>query len=498
MLKCIDSICTVTSNSVLKFKPYEKFKESGLIFRIQQQDGMSTEDYVTYVSDKIDAHDKTTSRLWYSTPVLVHFLEEDNKTLDKYFERFTNVERKRYEAKALEALKSFVFIRGCKCTKQNIMPVELEKLCAHGLNDVFPLKLNDAVRIYKQQYMPKPNKGNCNNNNNNDKEAGNKDEDDKQEKQEETKSGEQPAITAHFPSEGSEDQTEIDHSKDPDRAATMLHKIQEQAKLGLESDSEDDFVNDKETKAICALFDVDHINVNFDDLDSINDDDEDSIGGESPLMGYCLLVTDNDIDSIDDDDEDSIGGISPLALQPKEDDLPVNNAILDFPHEVSLPCTRKYEPVINSSIQIDNSTIGFQFTESETTTILEHFHNKPHLKLEMQAPPTKPYNTGSNIHTPSMSWNTFAPYLSLFILGWNIFTHYLDLFFLSVLIELVESSIFSMLSLMYSSIGLLELADRICDALCPPCYYFLHRCTTTVIGMLPDPSVSFYGRCPRG
>ena len=33
MLKCIDSICAVTSNSVLKFKPYEKFKESGLIFK---------------------------------------------------------------------------------------------------------------------------------------------------------------------------------------------------------------------------------------------------------------------------------------------------------------------------------------------------------------------------------------------------------------------------------------------------------------------------------
>ena len=118
MLKCIDNICAVTSNSVLKFKPYEKFKKSGLIFRIQQQDGMSTEDYVTYVSDKVDAHDKMTSRLWYGTPILVHFLEEDKKTLDKYFEHFTNVERKQYEAKALEALKSFIFIRVCKCTKK--------------------------------------------------------------------------------------------------------------------------------------------------------------------------------------------------------------------------------------------------------------------------------------------------------------------------------------------------------------------------------------------
>ena len=401
------------------------------------------------------------------------------------------------------------------------MPVELEKLCAHGLN-VFPLKINDAVRLYKQRYMPKPNKDNCTNNNNNDNEAGNKNKDDNQEKQEETKDGEQPAITAHFPSEGTEDQMEVDHSKDPDRAATMLHKIQEQAKLGLESDSEDDFTNDEETKAICAVFGVDHIDVDFDDLDSIDNDNEDSIGGESPLMGYSLLVTDDDINSIDNDDEDSIGGKPPLALRPKDDGLSVNNTVSDFPREVNFPCTCKYEPVINSSIEIpdvarptlqsfsqynstsnfigDNykSTIGFQFTELETTTILEHFHNKPHLKPEMRTPPIKPYDTGSNIYTPYMSWNTFAPYLSLFLLGWNIFTHYLDLFFLSVLIKLVESSIFSMLSLMYSSIGLLELANQICDALCPPYFYLLHRCTTTMVAMLPDPSVSFYGPCYCG
>ena len=482
----------------------------------------STEDYVTYVSDKVDAYDKTTSILWYSTPILVHFLEENNKTLDKYLEQFTDVERKRYKAKALEALKSFIFIRGCKCTKQNIMPVELEKLCAHGLNDVFPMKLNDAVRLYKQQYMLKPNKGNCTNNNNNDNEAGKKNKDDDEEKQEEAKGGEQLAITANFPSEGTEDQTEVDHSKDPDRAATMLHKIQEQAKLGLESDSKDDFTSDEETKVICAMFGVDHIDVDLDNLDSIDDDDEDSIGGESPLMGYSLLITDDNIDSIDNNDEDSIGGESPLALQPRDDDLSVNNAVSDFLCKVNIPCTRKYKPVINSSIEIsdvaqptprsfskynftsdftsDNYklTIGFQFTESKTMTILEHFYNRPHLKPEMQTPPTKPYNTGSNIFTPYMSWNIFTPYLSLFLLGWNIFTHYLDLFFLSVLIKLVESSIFSMLSVLYSSIGLLELADRIWDILCPPCYYLLHHCTTTVVAMLPNSSVSFYVPCYRG
>ena len=93
MMKCIDSVCAVTLNSVLKFKPYEKFKECGLIFRIQQNN-MSTEDYVTYISDKVDAHDKTTSRLWYGTPILVHFLEENNKTLEEYLDNFTNVECK--------------------------------------------------------------------------------------------------------------------------------------------------------------------------------------------------------------------------------------------------------------------------------------------------------------------------------------------------------------------------------------------------------------------
>ena len=149
MMKCIERVCAVTSNSVLKFKPYEKFKECGFLFKIQQ-DNMSNEDYVTHISDKVDAHDKTTSRLWYGTPILVHFLEENNKTLEDYFDNFTDVERKQYEAKALEALKSFIFIRGCKCGKEKIMSMELEKLCAHGLSNIFPMKLNNAVRLYKQ------------------------------------------------------------------------------------------------------------------------------------------------------------------------------------------------------------------------------------------------------------------------------------------------------------------------------------------------------------
>ena len=350
-MKCIDRVCAVTLNSVLKFKPYKKFKECGLILKIQQ-DNMSTEDYITYLSDKVDAHDKTTSRLWYGTPILVHFLEENNKTLQEYLDNFTNVERMQYKAKALEALKSFIFIRGCKCAKENIMSVELEKLCAHGLSDVFPMKLNNAVRLYKQQYMPKPKKGGRINNNNNDNEAGMKNDDNNKEKQEakggkqpaitahlEVKGGEQPAITAHFPSEGADDQTEVDHSKDPGRAATMLHEIREQAKLGWESDSEDSFTNDKETIAICALFGPGCIDVNCDrltgtinlgmvhddDLDSIDDDDEDSIGGQSPLMIDNLPLHDNDLNSIDDDDEDSIGGQSPLTI----DNLPLHDNNLD-------------------------------------------------------------------------------------------------------------------------------------------------------------------------
>ena len=360
MLKCINDTCAVTSNSILKFKPYEKFKEGGLIFRTQQQDGMSTEEFVTYISDKVDAHDKTTSRLWYGTPILVHFLEKNNKTLDEYLDQFTDVERKRYEAKALEALKAFIFTRGCKCAKHNIMSVELEKLCAHGLSNVFPLKLNDAVRLYKQQYMPKPNKNNRNNNNNNNNKAGKKNEDDDkenenknkenedndkenedsdEEKQEEGKYGGKPAITAHFPPAHTEDRKKVDHNKDPDRAATMLHEIREQAKLGWESDSEDSFTNDKETIAICALFGPGCIDVNCDrltgtinlgmvhddDLDSIDDDDEDSIGGQSPLMIDNLPLHDNDLNSIDDDDEDSIGGQSPLTI----DNLPLHDNNLD-------------------------------------------------------------------------------------------------------------------------------------------------------------------------
>ena len=274
----------------------------------------------------------------------------------------------------------------------------------------------------------------------------------------------------------------------------MLHKIQEEAKLGLESNSKDNIVNDKETKAICALFDMDHINLDSDDLDSIDNDNEESIGGESPLKGYDLLVTDDDLDSIDNDDEESIGG----KPQPKEDDPSVKYTIPDLPREVSLPCTRIQEPVTNSPIEVDNSSIGFQFTASETTTILEHFHNKPHLQPEMQAPPTRPNDTSSKTDGPSMNWNNFAPCFSLFTLGWNIFAHCMELFFLSVLIKLLESSIFSVLSLMYSCIGLLELVDGFCNALCSPCYYFLHHCTTIVVGMLPDPSISLYGRCPRG
>ena len=197
--------------------------------------------------------------------------------------------------------------------------------------------------------MPKPNKGNCTNNNNNDNEAGKKNEDDDkenkndnkeneendeesedndEEKQEEGKYDGQPVITAHFPPEHTEDRKEVDHSKDPDRSATMLHEIREQAKLGWESDSKDNFTSDEETKAICALFGVGCIDVDLDglkgtvnsgmvhddDLDSINDNDEDSIGGESPLMIDNLPLNDDDLDSINDNGEDSIGGESPLAV----------------------------------------------------------------------------------------------------------------------------------------------------------------------------------------
>ena len=112
MWKCIERVCAVSSNSKLKFKPYEKFKVTGTIFRIQQKK-MSTEDFVTHISDKIDAHDRTTCRLWYGTPILVYSLEERIKTLKNCLEYFTDIERKRYEALALDALKAFIFIRGC-------------------------------------------------------------------------------------------------------------------------------------------------------------------------------------------------------------------------------------------------------------------------------------------------------------------------------------------------------------------------------------------------
>ena len=194
--------------------------------------------------------------------------------------------------------------------------------------------------------------------------------------------------------------------------------------------------------------------------------------------------------------------------------------ISDVPRQVNITCTCTHKPVIDSSNKDDNlptktrtkifhtaqptpqsfnnlymtstvrynftseftgddeaSTIGFQFTESETTAILKHFQKRPHLKPEMQTPTTKLYDT---------DWNIFTPYLNLFLLGWNIFTHYLDLFLLGVLIKFVESSIFSMLSVLYSFIGLLELAKQICDTLCPPCVYLLHIFITTVLNILSN------------
>ena len=380
------------------------------------------------------------------------------------------------------------------------------------------MKLNDVVRLYKQQYMPKPKKGGCITNNNNDNEAGKKKDDDDEEKQE-ANGGKQPAITAHFPSEGANDQTEIDHSKDPDRAATMLHEIQEQAKLGLEDDSDDDFASDGETEAICAMFGVGRVNIDLDGL------------ADNVSSG---MIDDDDLDSIDDNDEDSIGGGSPLARQLRDDCLPANNATSDFPQQVNIASTHKCEAVINSSNDDDSSTkvrseildaaqpttrtfndtytmstveydftgddkesnIGFQFTESETIAMFEHFHNRPHLKPEMQTHTTKPYDT---------DWNIFSPYLNLFLLGrnllllgWKISTYYLDLFLLRILIKFVEFSIDSLLSVLYSFIGLLDLADHICDTLCPPCFYLLHSFTTTVLNLLPDFSVSFYGLSYHG
>ena len=113
-------------------------------------------------------------------------------------------------------------------------------------------------------------------------------------------------------------------------------------------------VCNEETKAIWAMFGVGCIDVDLDrlaetvsfgmvdddNLNSIDNNDEGSIGGESPLTGNSLLLNDDDLDSIDDNDEDSIGGESPLALQLRGDGLSDNNAISDFPLQVNISCTR--------------------------------------------------------------------------------------------------------------------------------------------------------------
>ena len=97
----------------------------------------------------------------------------------------------------------------------------------------------------------------------------------------------------------------------------MLYKIQEQAKLGLEDDSNDEFENDGETKAICAMLGVGCIDIDLNGL------------ADTVSLG---MIDDDDLNSINDDDEDSIGGGSPLARRLKDDGLPINNAISDFPH----------------------------------------------------------------------------------------------------------------------------------------------------------------------
>ena len=85
MLECIEQVCAVTTNSTIRFKPFEKHKECGAIYNIRQGD-RDVDDWIRYVSDRVDAFDRTTSRLWYGTTTLVYFLEKDRKTLDEFFE----------------------------------------------------------------------------------------------------------------------------------------------------------------------------------------------------------------------------------------------------------------------------------------------------------------------------------------------------------------------------------------------------------------------------
>ena len=110
----------------------------------------------------------------------------------------------------------------------------------------------------------------------------------------------------------------------------MLRDIQEQAKLGLEDDSDNDFESDEETKAICAMFGVEPtISVSYDDaddrngdvcdgasIDSIEDDDNDSIVETFPrVLDETNTGVNTDLDKIKNTNRDKINSITDTKVE---------------------------------------------------------------------------------------------------------------------------------------------------------------------------------------
>ena len=314
VLKAMARVCSVTADNSLKFQPVELVNESSRVITLRQGD-RSLDKYIKNIDQRYTAISRKAPPLWYGTPLLIHFLEQDGLDWKKY-KRLGDDDSKVYDKKALNFMKAVTFMNGCKCAKGRSMPKCLSDEFAHGNASAYPMDFHKMVQLYRASYEPTPPpKNNQPRNQKNDDKS---DDDKKSETNDDKNTEEKGALGAHFKT----DDPEQGHSKSENRADNFFTEYINPDDIdGWNPDSDDDSSDEPVGRgAICAHFprgNDDQVAlpaiievINLMDSDSDDDDDVIDLANESDddtvvvppqVVTKCVprLLPD------DDDDDDS-------------------------------------------------------------------------------------------------------------------------------------------------------------------------------------------------
>ena len=148
VLKIMAKVCSVTADEELIFEPYDNNKEMNRILSLRQHD-RTLDKFVKSVETTVESFDTKANLVWYGSSILIHFPKQDFHDWDYYLSA-DKAERKKYDRLALDCVKAFTFIRGCRCDKDNIMETSLQRKYAHGNHDAFPTEFHKALQLYRK------------------------------------------------------------------------------------------------------------------------------------------------------------------------------------------------------------------------------------------------------------------------------------------------------------------------------------------------------------